>query len=201
MRASLRHHGSFALPFLIALLLAFCAGPSAAGADAGTKAHAATVHRHGTVKKHTSKRAAKKHKKATKKHKRKVVKKHKKKAAKKKTKKRKKAVRKLGVATTAATLSTVSAPAAFDQQARLTTSLRVSPSFFGVVANEALGQTGAQRDGTLADIRNAGAGLLRQKMDWATIERTPGVYDFSWWDQYMLATARAGLQVLPVLFN
>jgi len=78
---------------------------------------------------------------------------------------------------------------------------RVPASFFGLVANEAMASSGAAQQDTLNQIRAAGAGTLRQKLDWATIERTPGQYTWGPFDALVLAAARAGVQVLPILFN
>src|SRR4051812_3410539 len=204
MRASLRNRGSFVLPALIALFLAFCGAPASSPAATGPKAHAASAKAHKKAakrnKKASKKKAAKKRSKHVKRHK--SAKKHKKARKARKAKKAKKRKKAVVAGASAGTLSATAAGAGTrDEQARASTNVRVAPSFFGVVANEALGQTGAQRDATLGQIRAAGAGMLRQKMDWATIERSPNVYDFTEWDQYMLATAAAGLQVLPVLFN
>jgi hypothetical protein len=78
---------------------------------------------------------------------------------------------------------------------------RVPAAFFGLVANEAMGRTGAAQDAVLSEIRAAGAGTLRQKLDWASVERAPGQYTWTSFDQLMLGAARAGLHVLPILFN
>jgi hypothetical protein len=49
--------------------------------------------------------------------------------------------------------------------------------------------------------RSAGVGLLRQNFDWASIERSPGHYELAFYDQYVTDSARAGMQILPVLYN
>jgi len=77
----------------------------------------------------------------------------------------------------------------------------VSASFFGLVANEAMAASGDEQDAVMAQLRAAGAGTLRQKFDWAAVERTPGVYSWAATDALMLAAGRAGVAVLPILFN
>jgi hypothetical protein len=78
----------------------------------------------------------------------------------------------------------------------------VPAAFFGLVANEAMGAgSSAAQDGVTAAIRAAGAGTLRQKLDWATIERSPGVYTWDAFDALVASATRAGLQLLPILFN
>jgi len=83
----------------------------------------------------------------------------------------------------------------------LAATTRVPASFFGLVANEALGRTGAAQQDVLNQLRAAGAGTLRQNLDWSTVEQAPGVYVWSGFDALVLAAARAGVQVLPILFN
>ena len=75
------------------------------------------------------------------------------------------------------------------------------PGFLGVVAEDAFGRPGAYRSRTLDRVRAAGAGLVRQTFDWTLIERSPGRYDFSFYDRFVAALAKRGLQLLPILFN
>ncbi|MGG7380561.1 hypothetical protein ACQ7B2_18045, partial [Escherichia coli] len=51
----------------------------------------------------------------------------------------------------------------------------------------------------LAQQARAGAGVLRQGFDWASIERTPGHYDFTTYDNWVAAAARHGFRILPIL--
>ncbi len=87
------------------------------------------------------------------------------------------------------------------KRAQAVVSRRVPASFFGMVANEAMAFSGEAQDAVLAQLRATGAGTLRQKFDWAAIERSPGVYSWGATDALMLAAGRAGIQVLPILFN
>jgi hypothetical protein len=80
--------------------------------------------------------------------------------------------------------------------------VRLPRQFFGVVADDVIAaQTGAARGGVLGAIAHTGARTLRQKFDWAEIERSPGDYEFSLYDGYVADAARNGFQVLPILFN
>jgi hypothetical protein len=53
------------------------------------------------------------------------------------------------------------------------------------------------------DLVTSGTGTkwLREELDWATIEPTQGVFDFSYYDHFMLLAAQRGLHVLPVLYD
>ena len=75
------------------------------------------------------------------------------------------------------------------------------PGFLGIVAEDAFGKPGAYRRVNLGRLRAAGAGLVRQTFDWARIERSPGVYDFEFYDDFVHALARRRLRVLPIVFN
>lgn len=78
---------------------------------------------------------------------------------------------------------------------------RVAPQFFGVVNEYAFVAAGANRDLLLDQVVATGNRVIRQKFDWALIERERGVYDFSPYDAWMTAVAARGLEVLPILFN
>jgi hypothetical protein len=73
--------------------------------------------------------------------------------------------------------------------------------FFGVVAEDVFAGDAAYRRRTLARQRATGIGLIRQAFHWDRIELTPGHYDFREYDAYMTALARAGMDVLPILFT
>lgn len=42
---------------------------------------------------------------------------------------------------------------------------------------------------------------LREEFDWSTIEPQPGVFDFSYYDHFMLIAAQHGMHILPVLYD
>src|SRR3954451_20261970 len=53
--------------------------------------------------------------------------------------------------------------------------------------------------GGLADQARLGIGIVRQPFDWLRVERSPGEYDFSVYDDYVARAATAGVSVLPIL--
>jgi hypothetical protein len=73
--------------------------------------------------------------------------------------------------------------------------------FVGMSSQDVLAGTPSYRADQLSRQHAAGVGLLRQNFDWAGIERSRGHYELAFYDQYMLDTARAGIQVMPVLYN
>ncbi|HEX2704035.1 MAG TPA: beta-galactosidase, partial [Solirubrobacteraceae bacterium] len=73
--------------------------------------------------------------------------------------------------------------------------------FLGIVSNDAFAASGKDRAQILASERRTGVELLRETFDWATIEPTRGHFDFAIYDAFIAATARAGLQVLPIVFG
>jgi len=77
----------------------------------------------------------------------------------------------------------------------------VPSDFFGLGSDDTFAQPGDYRTTQLADQRATGFGLLRQTFDWSQIEVQPGVYDFSYYDQYVGDAARAGIRILPILFR
>jgi polysaccharide biosynthesis protein PslG len=77
----------------------------------------------------------------------------------------------------------------------------VPPNFVGLVSEDVLGGDAGYRDRTLGLQHNIGVGLLRQGFDWAEIEKSPGQYDFSFYDEYVAAAARHGIEILPILFH
>ena len=80
---------------------------------------------------------------------------------------------------------------------------RVPPSFIGVISDDALWGTDADptRAGTMGAISGLGIGTLRVPFMWSRFEPQPGRYDFKLYDGFMEGSARADLEVLPVLFD
>jgi hypothetical protein len=74
-------------------------------------------------------------------------------------------------------------------------------SFFGVVAEPVAGSVGAARQTVLDQVASTGVRTLRQKFQWALIEKSPGVYDFRLYDGYLRDLVRRGFSVLPILFD
>jgi hypothetical protein len=91
-------------------------------------------------------------------------------------------------------LLAVLAPAARDAAA-------APKPFAGLVSEDAFAGTHTYRQGVLRRIATAGAGTLRQTLDWATVEPVRGRRDWSRYDAYIGAAADAGIEVLPVIFN
>lgn len=76
----------------------------------------------------------------------------------------------------------------------------VPRDFVGLSPSGVLAEQGAARDRDLRSIAATGAGIVRQRFDWAVVERRPGRFDLSTYDGIVAATSRAGLDVLPILF-
>src|SRR4051794_4915077 len=71
--------------------------------------------------------------------------------------------------------------------------------FLGTVSEDAFAGPPAYRDRTLAEQARAGVGIIRQRVDWADIERRPGRYDLRDLDAFVAPRARPGTDLLPVL--
>jgi hypothetical protein len=56
-----------------------------------------------------------------------------------------------------------------------------------------------EEPGGLAEQARLGVGIVRQPFDWSRVERAPGDYDFSVYDDYVAQAATAGVSVLPIL--
>jgi Glycosyl hydrolase catalytic core len=66
----------------------------------------------------------------------------------------------------------------------------VPRSFVGLYDEDASG---------LRDEARLGVGIVRQPFDWSRVERSPGEFDFSVYDDYVAKAADAGMSVLPIL--
>jgi polysaccharide biosynthesis protein PslG len=71
----------------------------------------------------------------------------------------------------------------------------------GVVSEDVFAGGPNYRSCTLNAQVDGGVALIRQTFDWASIERSRGQYDFSFYDAYVAAAAQHGIRILPVLFN
>ena len=74
-------------------------------------------------------------------------------------------------------------------------------SFFGIVAEDVFAGDASYRRRTLAMQRSAGVRVIRQAFHWDQIEQAPGEYDFGVYDAYVTDVARAGMEVLPILYT
>jgi hypothetical protein len=70
-----------------------------------------------------------------------------------------------------------------------------------MVSDDAFAAGARERAQILAGERRSGVELLRRTFDWSSIEPRLGVFAFARYDAYVAATARAGIQILPVLFG
>jgi hypothetical protein len=73
--------------------------------------------------------------------------------------------------------------------------------FAGIVANDVYSGKVAYRDKQFAAMQAAGVGIIRQTLDWASVEIAPGNYDFSSFDTFVLQAARHNIRVLPIIFD
>jgi polysaccharide biosynthesis protein PslG len=74
-------------------------------------------------------------------------------------------------------------------------------TFIGLVSDDTFAAAAAYQNATFARQRELGVELLRQTFDWSAIEPAPGRFRFAQTDRFVLAAARQGLVVLPILFG
>jgi polysaccharide biosynthesis protein PslG len=77
----------------------------------------------------------------------------------------------------------------------------VPRGFVGITADDVFAGNDNHRTANLSAMAAIGIQTIRQTFDWSTIERSPGVYDFSYHDAYVAKVSAHGLRVLPVLVN
>src|SRR4029450_1736156 len=75
------------------------------------------------------------------------------------------------------------------------------PDFVGITSEDLLYAPGQDRSSTMNQQHSVGVRLIRQVFDWSGIEQSPGHYDFSLYDTFVLDAAAKGIAVLPVLHN
>ena len=75
------------------------------------------------------------------------------------------------------------------------------PDFVGITSDDTFAGEGHYRSAAMAQQRSVGVGLLRQVFDWASVEASPGRYDFGIYDGYVRDTAAHGIALLAVLHN
>jgi hypothetical protein len=73
--------------------------------------------------------------------------------------------------------------------------------FIGIYADDAFFGSPEYRSTAFQAQADARVEVVRQPFDWRRIETSPGAYDFSAYDDFVLRAAAAGLRVLPVLGN
>jgi GH35 family endo-1,4-beta-xylanase len=75
------------------------------------------------------------------------------------------------------------------------------PGFVGITSDDTFAGEGHYRSSAMAQQRSVGVDLIRQVFDWATVETSPGNYNFGVYDGYVREAAEHGIAILPVLHN
>jgi hypothetical protein len=75
------------------------------------------------------------------------------------------------------------------------------PGFVGMSAQDVFAGGAKYRVAQLEAMHAAGITLIRQVFDWSAIEPSNGFYNFSSYDPVVLAAAKLGIQIMPILFN
>jgi hypothetical protein len=73
--------------------------------------------------------------------------------------------------------------------------------FAGIVANDVYSGSEAYRAKAFAQQQALGVGLIRQTLDWASVEVAPDSYDFTNFDKFVAGAAAHNIRVLPILFD
>jgi hypothetical protein len=76
-----------------------------------------------------------------------------------------------------------------------------APGFVGITSQDTFVGDSAYQDAQLSMMKAAGITIIRQVFDWATIETSPGVYDFSPYNQLVTNAAAYGIQIMPVFYD
>jgi hypothetical protein len=78
---------------------------------------------------------------------------------------------------------------------------RPPSDFLGISSEDAFAGSDAYREKTFADQAAAGVRLVRQPFNWSAIEQVSGRYELGPYDRFVLAAARHGIRVMPILFD
>lgn len=78
---------------------------------------------------------------------------------------------------------------------------QASGTFFGTVSKDAFAGDATYLEHATQRQQQAGIGLLRQTFDWERIEPSRGAFDLTATDRFVLAAARQGIEVMPLLFG
>jgi hypothetical protein len=76
-----------------------------------------------------------------------------------------------------------------------------APGFVGIVAQDVFAGGLKYEDKQVPAMRKAGITLIRQVFDWSIVERKRGKFNFSVYDSAVLAAAKRGIEIMPILFN
>jgi len=77
----------------------------------------------------------------------------------------------------------------------------MAKDFAGIVANDVYSGSDAYRAKAFAAQQSLGVGVIRQTLDWASVEVAPNSYDFTNFDHFVALAAQHNIRVLPVLFD
>ena len=77
----------------------------------------------------------------------------------------------------------------------------VAKDFAGIVANDVYSGSEAYRAKAFAQQQALGVGMIRQTLDWASIEVAPDSYDFTNFDKFVADAAAHNIRVLPIIFD
>jgi hypothetical protein len=80
-------------------------------------------------------------------------------------------------------------------------STKAKAHFVGLGGGDSLNTNPFTAECVLAAQARAGAGTLRQGLDWTYVERSRGVYSFKTYDRWVGAAARHRMKILPILSN
>jgi polysaccharide biosynthesis protein PslG len=78
---------------------------------------------------------------------------------------------------------------------------RPAPDFLGITSEDAFAGSDAYREKVFTDQAAAGVRLVRQPFHWSSIELASGRYELGPYDRFVLAAARHGIRVMPILFD
>jgi hypothetical protein len=78
---------------------------------------------------------------------------------------------------------------------------RPPSDFLGISSEDAFAGSDAYREKAFADQAAAGVRLVRQPFNWSAIEPVSGRYELGPYDRFVLAAARHGIRVMPILFD
>jgi hypothetical protein len=78
---------------------------------------------------------------------------------------------------------------------------RVPQGFVGLGADDVFAGDQGYRTSNLNSMAGVGVQSIRQTFDWAQIERSPGSYNLTTYDDFVASCAAHGITVLPILFN
>jgi len=92
-------------------------------------------------------------------------------------------------------------PLAGPARAGVPASTALPATFAGLTSEETYVAPPPEQRALLTAQRRAGVRLLRQTFPWGDVEPRPGTFNWRTTDAFVLAAARAGIEVMPILFG